>query len=112
MQDLKRNEQNLERLRDKVTDIEELTGCRKNCQYRQYEIVQTINPVPNSDKEIFLKVTLASDIVNVYNETLIVSMRSLIAEIGGTLGLFLGFSFLMLWDFFEYIVVIALNKLK
>ena len=95
-----------------MADIEELTGCRRNCQYRQYEIVQTLNQIPNNEKEIFLKITLASGYVSVFNETLIVSMRSLIAEIGGTLGLFLGFSFLMLWDFFEFIVVATLNKFK
>ena len=46
-------------------------------------------------------------------EKLVYSLESLVAEFGGTLGLFLGFSFINLWDVVEIAagVVPALFKL-
>ena len=34
----------------------------------------------------------------------VLSVVALVSEIGGSLGLFLGFSFLSLWDAFEFLV--------
>ena len=46
----------------------------------------------------------------------VLSVESLISEIGGSLGLFLGFSFLTLWDAVEFlgglIGKLSLNLLK
>ena len=38
--------------------------------------------------------------------------RSLLAEFGGALGLFLGFSFYMLWDIVEPIIVSLKKQIK
>ena len=35
-------------------------------------------------------------------EELAFSLSSLVADCGGVLGLFVGFNFLMIWDFIEY----------
>ena len=51
-------------------------------------------------KEGFLTFALLAVDNNIYDETesLIYPGTSLVAEIGGTLGLFIGFSFMILWD--------------
>ena len=40
----------------------------------------------------------------VETEALVYTVESLVAEFGGTLGLFVGFSFLTLWDVVELVV--------
>ena len=40
----------------------------------------------------------------VETEALVYTVESLVAEFGGTLGLFLGFSFMTLWDVVEFAV--------
>ena len=40
----------------------------------------------------------------VETEALVYTVESLVAEFGGTLGLFVGFSFLTLWDVVEFVV--------
>ena len=48
----------------------------------------------------------------VETEALVYTIESLVAEFGGTLGLFVGFSFMNLWDVFELAVGVfpALGK--
>ena len=41
-------------------------------------------------------------------EELAYSLSSLVADCGGVLGLFIGFNFLMIWDFIEY----AMKKMR
>ena len=48
-----------------------------------------------------------SNNTRVSSEKLIYPLASLIAEFGGALGLFLGFSFLSLWDNFHFISVVS-----
>ena len=45
-------------------------------------------------------------------EVLVYDTVSLIAEFGGALGLFLGFSFLMVWDLSAPFVIVAYNRMK
>ena len=51
---------------------------------------------------------LVNNELTVKTEAYLYDERSLLAEFGGALGLFLGFSFYMLWEIFEPIV----NSLK
>ena len=52
----------------------------------------------------YIGFTFASTDVKVEKESLVYPAVSFISELGGSLGLFVGFSFLTLWDCFEYIV--------
>ena len=47
---------------------------------------------------------LVNDELTIKTEAYLYDERSLLAEFGGALGLFLGFSFYMLWEIFEPIV--------
>ena len=42
--------------------------------------------------------------VRITNYFKVLSLESLVSEIGGSLGLFLGFSFLTLWDAIEFLL--------
>ena len=52
--------------------------------------------------DFFLGLWSVSKKTFIEKEVLIYPLTSLVAEFGGTLGLFLGFSFMTLWDGFEF----------
>ena len=93
-----------ERLYESISDtalhyIEEASGCFKPCFYKEYRLAGTI---PNTDPldgfYSFFGLWYVSTEVTVEKESLVYPLPSLVADFGGTLGLFLGFSFMMLWD--------------
>ena len=74
------------------------TGCRKPCFYRKYSLIGTTRTtVFQSDFNVFA-LSSVSMYTRVETEKLIYPLSSLVAEFGGTLGLFIGFSFMTLWD--------------
>ena len=85
-----------------IEDIEITTKCVRPCAYQHYQFIS--EPVPSSFKTDNLFVGLWSVSKKTYTEKeeLIYPLRSLVAEFGGTLGLFLGFSFMTLWDGVEF----------
>ena len=93
----------------KTADVEELTGCRKNCRFHKYEVIQQINFWNKEDT--WIRITPASSTVIVREEKLRIQFINLVAEIGGILGLFVGFSFLMILDKIEKVVTYVRNKL-
>ena len=46
----------------------------------------------------------ASPTIHVKKEEEAYSVRSLVADLGGSLGLFIGFNFLMIWDLIMFLV--------
>merc|ERR1712226_1398691 len=77
--------------------ITELTGCLAPCNYWEYKMQGKPNKVgPESWHGIILWAT--TPYVTVETEELIYPLASLVAEFGGTLSLFLGFSFMAVWD--------------
>ena len=55
--------------------------------------------------EIWIDLTEAGLNINVKKEILVFPFRSFISEFGGALGLFLGFSFIMIWDAIETLLM-------
>ena len=55
--------------------------------------------------EFWFEMKLSRSVMSVKTETLMFPVRSLVADIGGTLGLFLGFSFVMIWDLIEAFII-------
>ena len=87
------------------TTIIELTECKKPCRYNKYQIVGNEHTTTfNSSAFVFSLVASSNDTL-VETETLIFPWTSLVAEFGGTLSLFLGVSFMTIWDtvFFKVI---------
>ena len=68
------------------------------------QIAQTPTEMPSAKTELLP--VFASDSVIVKKEAEAFSFVSLVADCGGCLGLFIGFNFLMIWDW----IVILLEK--
>ena len=72
--------------------------CQKSCKSTQY-IATILNPIPlrylpyNSNHSFALSYTFAKNELDVKQEYLIVDAITMIGSVGGTLGLFIGFSF-------------------
>ena len=79
-------------------EIRKLTGCRKPCTYRQYTFTGERTPTTFRPEVFSFSLWAFSNRTLVKTEQLIYPLSSLVAEFGGTLSLFLGFSFMTLWD--------------
>ena len=49
-------------------------------------------------------ISFSTNVLTVMEEQYVYPMDSFIAEVGGALGLFLGFSFLMIWDLIQFVI--------
>ena len=79
-------------------DIRKTTGCKKPCFYKRYSFIgEKMQTDFLSDKFVF-SLWAVSNYTMLETEQLIYPLASLVAEFGGTLSLFLGFSFLTVWD--------------
>ena len=78
--------------------MEARTGCLFPCSFLEYRVGHTRRR-PN--KVFALMVSFGSLGTRVRREVMAYSSLSLVSDIGGTLGLFIGFSFFALWDFAE-----------
>ena len=54
---------------------------------------------------VVFSLTLVTTDVMVETEALVYNFLTLVSNFGGTLRLFLGFSFFMLWDFVSYVCI-------
>ena len=72
------------------------TGCPKPCQYIEYKLVGK-EQSPHGGNFEFLSFKTKEEVV-IEKELTSYSGLSLLADLGGSLGMYLGFSFLMVWD--------------
>ena len=77
-------------------DLVEYTGCERPCHYREFQTIRDSITVHGTGNGIVFFYPDTEIIVDIEQE--IYPFTSFIAEFGGALGLFLGFSFLMIWD--------------
>ena len=71
-------------------------GCPLPCHFKEYEIVDGPQTKYNSQIKIFM--AMASTDILEKHEELIYPFVSFVAEFGGSLGLFIGFSFITVYD--------------
>ena len=90
------------------------TGCLKPCSYKKYVLIGEKRRSTFKSEEFTFSLWALSNSTLVEKEELIFPLSSLVAEFGGTLGLFLGFSFLTLWDHILHLgyVTIAFRMFK
>ena len=83
-----------------MKEIQNITGCGKPCHYNQYKLVDKLEKFsdPQYDGSCSIAVWAISPDTTVETEELIYPWTSLVAEFGGALGLFLGVSFMTIWD--------------
>ena len=88
-------------LRDaSMNQITNMTGCIKPCIYKDYQAVRGLEAgaFDAEDTHLTVELWMVTTEVTVETEVLLYTWTDLVADIGGTLGLFLGFSFMTLWD--------------
>ena len=90
-------------------DLYALTGCALPCVYRSYEIKRFTSV---SSKVFGFRLLLTSNVEEVETEVWTYGIASFIAEFGGALGLFTGFSFYCLWDIFLSIAMFLHTLVK
>ena len=75
--------------------------------------IQTINNFDDGEYEsVGLSFGFSSTFLKVKEDKWLYPIESFIAEVGGSLGLFLGFSFLGFWDMLNDILYFCLKKNK
>ena len=74
------------------------TGCRKPCHYMRYWVEGDRKPTAYKSENFLFGLVSVSNDTFVETEQLIYPWTSLVAEFGGALSLFLGVSFMSLWD--------------
>ena len=79
-------------------EIVRLTGCSLPCRYRQYSLAKSGAPAPSQMSSGDVLLWYASTDLVKEEEELIFPFESMVSELGGALGLFLGFSFFGLFD--------------
>ena len=83
-----------------IEDVVTKTGCLKPCKYSEYSL--PYNPEKTTlynGSHVFI--IPASKTVTKKTEALLYPVTSFVSEFGGALGLFVGFSFWMIWDLIE-----------
>ena len=78
--------------------VMELTRCMKPCHYKRYNFIGDKQTTAFDSSEFIFSLWSVSNDTKVETEVLIYPLTSLVAEFGGVLSLFLGFSFMTLWD--------------
>ena len=89
-------------------DVLNLINCQLPCKYREIMRVGTPMTQKYGDNGLVVfSLTLVTTDVKVETEALVYNFGTLVSNFGGTLGLFLGFSFLTIWDFVSYVCMVC-----
>ena len=88
--------------------IEKKTGCLSPCTYNEYKVVKTRSMALTHGK-FGLFVSYGSTDTIVRKELYILNFVTFVSNYGGSLGLFVGFSFFMIWDIVGEVVVVSMK---
>ena len=80
--------------------IESMTGCRKPCNYLEYKFHGEKIPTSfkSSGDHYIFSVLAQTRYTSIWKEELLYPPSTMVAEVGGILSLFLGVSFMTIWD--------------
>ena len=85
-----------------MSKISRITDCQKPCTYKEYKFVNTVlkdlSYYDFPEDQVAFCLWALSENTLVEEEVLVYSFHTLVAELGGSLGLFLGVSFMTIWD--------------
>ncbi len=68
------------------------TGCPKSCQYTRFTAEKRLDVTKNMGNRTFIYLYYHTTKVMVYEDYLLFDFGSIVSAVGGSLGLFLGFS--------------------
>ena len=86
------------------------TGCRVPCTYIEFKEVGHPENIHATGYGLVLKFAKTEIVED--KEAYVYGFVSFVSEFGGSLGLFLGFSFLMVWEILEPLVLIGYQKMN
>ena len=69
-------------------------------------------PIDVPQNSLELVIAYAGNSIEVQREEEVYSLLSLVADVGGVLGLFIGFNFLMIWDWTVSALIVVPKMLK
>ena len=78
--------------------MDPLTDCSKPCRYNRYHVVGDLHTSTFNSSEYVFSLLASTNYTVVETETLKFPWTSLVAEFGGMFSLFLGVSFMTVWD--------------
>ena len=78
--------------------IQSMTGCKKPCNYLEYKFHGGSLPSSFNSGFPFVSLVSRTRFTTVEREELLYPSSTMVAEVGGVLGLFLGVSFMTVWD--------------
>ena len=93
-----------------IEDIVTETGCNVPCKYTEYSLPTSSVDTYTIDNETTFGILMASKKVEKRTQILMYPFPSFVSESGGALGLFVGFSFNMLWDLGEVCFHLLLRR--
>ena len=99
-----------------LSQIVKLTGCKRPCSYKEYKFVNTnfkeLKYIDYPKDQVVFCLWAVSQYTQIEEEVLVYPFQSFLAEFGGSLGLFLGFSFMTIWDGMKSLVLWMLEIKK
>ena len=93
-----------------IEDIVTETGCKVPCRYTEYSLPTSSVDTYILDNETTFGILMASKKVEKRTQIMMYPFPSFVSESGGALGLFVGFSFNMLWDLGEVCFHLLLRR--
>ena len=89
--------------------VEAQTGCLLPCTYDEYRVLATGLRDFNKYGVVLTYGSLGTTVLTEYY---IYPFESLVSDFGGSLGLFVGFSFVMLWDVLQLAITCCCHKMN
>ena len=91
-------------------EVSKKFGCQFPCQYNEFKLVEEV-PRTLAKKTLNLTFSLINNEFLVKKEIEMYGLTSLVGDIGGSLGLFLGFSLVMVWDAILHVAMMFKEKI-
>ena len=85
---------------EELSVIKKMTGCGKPCNYLEYKFNGEKIPtsLKSSGDHYIFSLLAQTRYTSIWKEELLYPPSAMVAEVGGILSLFLGVSFMTLWD--------------
>ena len=83
-------------------EVLNMTGCLTPCKYKEFKLIRNRKGFYSS---FGVGISYGTTEISIEEEEWVYPEMSFLAEFGGALGMFLGFSFIMIWDFISYWLV-------
>ena len=94
-----------------LQEIVKTTSCRPPCSYTEYRFDKKPSVFGENNVTRELVLWLSTPYMLLETEQYLYPFKSLVADVGGILGLFLGFSLMTVWDIIDMFTVLVHNNM-